>query len=106
MSLDQALEKKVAELVDQRVSERLAQFRRELSATGSLPEVMTAQQVADALGCSRQHVNTLGRSGALRRKADGNRYLYLREWVLDFIRSDRSAPHMTSETRQHLAARS
>lgn len=104
MNLDGLISERVAELVDQRLNERLAEYRNE-QAAGNLPEVMTTQEVADAFGRTVQHINTLARTGALRSKKDGRGRLFLREWVLDYLRSDRSAPAMSRADRARLRNR-
>lgn len=101
------LEAALRDLISQEVARQLAEITpaEPPEALSALPEVMTTKQVAEALDCTPQHVNALARAGAIRSKYDGNRRLFLREWVLDYVQSDRSLPAMKRADKQRLRAR-
>lgn len=101
-----SLEAALSEAVRREVARQLAALvpTEPAENLSTLPEVMTTRQVAEALDCTPQHVNALARAGALQSKHDGNRRLFLRDWVIDYVRSDRSLPAMCLADRRRLRA--
>lgn len=101
-----SLENAIHEIISQEIARQLAALELPEPSEGlsALPEVMTTRQVAEALDCTPQHVNALARAGALQSKHDGNRRLFLRDWVLNYVRSDRSLPAMRLADKRRLRA--
>lgn len=105
MSFERAVRELVAELLPDLVAAELEGRQVAAGSAERMPEVMTTTMLAEHLGCTRQHINALINTGALRAKTDGNRRLILREWVIDYLHSDRSAPAMARADRERLRNR-
>lgn len=105
MTLEQTILALVEERLPQLVAAEVERHQVTVEPIERMPEVMTTRMVAEVFDCTVQHVNNLARVGALQSKYDGNRRLYLREWVIDYVRSDRHLEGMSDADRARLRNR-
>lgn len=78
----------IAELVESRVLERLAN----LNTASSHREYLTASEAAELLRCSRQRIYDLVSAGRLRRYKDGSRVLLRTEEIEAYLSGSLVAP--------------